>query len=251
MEKKNTILLTVIAVATLLVAVVGATFAYFTATSTTGEDNDTASTGTATTVGGVNLAMTSATTDNDIAYPGGYVVAGVSVTATNTDQKNSYDTSFNVVGTITNNTRTALNWYLYEVTGSIADPVSNCVLEEDETSQAGETRYWYSGCTLDKGIATTTNAIANGTVAAATGSQEESNYVAGTASVTTTKKEQLTIANATGEDTPGTTTTYYYLVVEYPNNTGASQDADQGQTIVAQLTNVSEPVSTVTQAEEP
>ena len=37
MEKKNTILLTVIAVATLLVAVVGATFAYFTATATTGE----------------------------------------------------------------------------------------------------------------------------------------------------------------------------------------------------------------------
>lgn len=34
MEKKNTMLLTVIAVATLLVAVVGATFAYFTATST-------------------------------------------------------------------------------------------------------------------------------------------------------------------------------------------------------------------------
>ena len=34
MEKKNTLLLTVIAVATLLVAVVGATFAYFTATST-------------------------------------------------------------------------------------------------------------------------------------------------------------------------------------------------------------------------
>ena len=34
MEKKNALLLTVIAVATLLVAVVGATFAYFTATST-------------------------------------------------------------------------------------------------------------------------------------------------------------------------------------------------------------------------
>jgi predicted ribosomally synthesized peptide with SipW-like signal peptide len=33
MERKNTVLLTVIAVATLLVAVVGATFAYFTATS--------------------------------------------------------------------------------------------------------------------------------------------------------------------------------------------------------------------------
>ena len=42
MEKKNTILLTVIAVATLLVAVVGATFAYFTATnSTSGEGGTT------------------------------------------------------------------------------------------------------------------------------------------------------------------------------------------------------------------
>ena len=44
-NKKNTILLTVIAVATLLVAVVGATFAYFTASGTTG--NVTVSTGTA------------------------------------------------------------------------------------------------------------------------------------------------------------------------------------------------------------
>ena len=40
MEKKNMVLLTVIAVATLLVAVVGATFAYFTAQSTT-TGNDT------------------------------------------------------------------------------------------------------------------------------------------------------------------------------------------------------------------
>lgn len=42
MEKKNTILLTVIAIATLLVAVVGATFAYFTAQVTTSNnDNNT------------------------------------------------------------------------------------------------------------------------------------------------------------------------------------------------------------------
>ena len=33
MERKNTVLLTVIAIATLLVAVVGATFAYFTASN--------------------------------------------------------------------------------------------------------------------------------------------------------------------------------------------------------------------------
>ncbi len=48
MEKKNTILLTVIAVATLLVAVVGATFAYFTAQGgTTSQANISVSTGTA------------------------------------------------------------------------------------------------------------------------------------------------------------------------------------------------------------
>ena len=42
MEKKNTVLLTVIAVATLLVAVVGATFAYFTASnSSTGNAAET------------------------------------------------------------------------------------------------------------------------------------------------------------------------------------------------------------------
>ena len=47
-NKKNTILLTVIAVATLLVAVVGATFAYFTAQGGTGTSaNVTVTTGTA------------------------------------------------------------------------------------------------------------------------------------------------------------------------------------------------------------
>ena len=47
-NKKNTILLTVIAVATLLVAVVGATFAYFSAAGGTGTTgNVTVSTGTA------------------------------------------------------------------------------------------------------------------------------------------------------------------------------------------------------------
>ena len=45
MEKKNTMLLTVIAVATLLVAVVGATFAYFSIT-VSGEATSTAATAT-------------------------------------------------------------------------------------------------------------------------------------------------------------------------------------------------------------
>ena len=60
-NKKNTILLTVIAVATLLVAVVGATFAYFTAQGGTGTSaNVTVTTGTAAssefgTFGAINI----------------------------------------------------------------------------------------------------------------------------------------------------------------------------------------------------
>lgn len=74
-NKKNTILLTVIAVATLLVAVVGATFAYFTASGAQGTTgNVTVSTGTAAssefgTMNAINLyadASTFAEGGNDV-----------------------------------------------------------------------------------------------------------------------------------------------------------------------------------------
>ena len=60
MDKKNTMLLTVIAVATLLVAVVGATFAYFTATANTNNTTAgvTATTGTVSTVNLVGASKT-------------------------------------------------------------------------------------------------------------------------------------------------------------------------------------------------
>ena len=54
MDKKNTMLLTVVVVATLLVAVVGATFAYFTATQTS-DDKTTTATVTTPTLATVSL----------------------------------------------------------------------------------------------------------------------------------------------------------------------------------------------------
>lgn len=54
MDKKNTMLLTVIAIATLLVAVVGATFAYFSVTATNNATATTAS-GSATSSGSITL----------------------------------------------------------------------------------------------------------------------------------------------------------------------------------------------------
>ena len=81
MEKKNTILLTVIAIATLLVAVVGATFAYFTATvTTTNDDNNTieAKTYALTTV---QMNYGNKVTSEGI-YPGTTIVKDVSIEAT-------------------------------------------------------------------------------------------------------------------------------------------------------------------------
>ena len=81
MEKKNTILLTVIAVATLLVAVVGATFAYFTATSST--DGNGASTVTlkTETVSTVQLTKTIMKTLDDTMSSLNYVVIVLIVSA--------------------------------------------------------------------------------------------------------------------------------------------------------------------------
>ncbi len=229
MEKKNTVLLTVIAVATLLVAVVGATFAYFTATTVGDENDGTAQTGTATKVGGVQLTMTATDGDADMAYPGGYVVAGASVAAANSDENNNYTTTFDLNGTITNNTGTELKWYVYEVSRAIDDPITAGSCERREQTQAdGTTRYWYEGCELDSGIATTSSAIKNGKVAAATG---EGLTTPGTATI---KVEDEILEPTAG----ASATTYYYLVVEYPNNASNPQDADQGKTITAKLTTV-------------
>ena len=230
MEKKNTILLTVIAVATLLVAVVGATFAYFTATTTGDSADGEAETGTATSVGGVQLTMTTTTGDADMAYPGGYVVAGASVAAANSDDNNNYTTTFDLNGTITNNTGTALKWYVYEVPAAIDDPIvaDSCKRQEDSTTDPGNTRYWYTGCQLADGIDTIGEAIKDGTVPAATGE-----------GLTTPGTATIKVENEVLEPTAGASaTTFYYLVVEYPNDASNPQDADQGKTITAKLTTV-------------
>ena len=69
MEKKNMVLLTVIAVATLLVAVVGATFAYFTATSETG-GNDTTTEVRTRQVAGLSWVAGADSGKSPAVYPG-------------------------------------------------------------------------------------------------------------------------------------------------------------------------------------
>ena len=220
MENKNTVLLSVIAVATLLVAVVGATFAYYTA-STANSGAGESATITTNTVGDVTLTMAKTTTANSLNYPGGYLVAGAVVTGSHTGST-AYKTTYTINGNIANATKTQLTWTLYEVSAAVSSPVSGCTVKE--TASAGETRYSYTGCTVSTSITNGTK-VKTGTANAAT--------TAGTA--------VNTAVTATGETLTTTTAgakTYYYLVVNYPD-TNANQDVDQGKTITASLTSIS------------
>ncbi len=105
MERKNMILLTVIGAATLLVAMVGATFAFFTATvqdtrSQDGGDDGTAnitagSVANTTVVGNVENAAGKFTATG--VYPGHREVAGLSVAVTNGAEQVTSNTNVNIV----------------------------------------------------------------------------------------------------------------------------------------------------------
>lgn len=104
MDKKNTMLLTVIAVATLLVAVVGATFAYFTAL---GSDTSSSTAANVTTqkvqaiglAGGKTLILPLTALQMDKSSQGKYYAIDTTATPTQTVEKNTERT--HIIGTVT------------------------------------------------------------------------------------------------------------------------------------------------------
>lgn len=213
MEKKNTILLTVIAVATLLVAVVGATFAYFTATSSvTGDAASTGEIDTAT-VGSVGITQTDLGPSANQIYPGTMNWVGTSVAATKSDTDANFTITYDVTGDVTLSEAFGydVNWKLYAVTSNVAEPVT-CQKVTSTADPAG-TKYSQS-CTVD---GTLTTPVAQGTIAAGE------------------TTDDVSYASQTVSTTGGTT--YYYLVVEYPNKE-ENQNADQGKNITATLDKV-------------
>ena len=118
MEKKNTILLTVIAIATLLVAVVGATFAYFTATVQTTDDEPTRTTTITTAVLPIAKmtmgAQIDSVEDNAI-YPGAKFVRDITITGEcNEDTCSTTQTTLEIDATIASEFGSNVTWYLYE-----------------------------------------------------------------------------------------------------------------------------------------
>ena len=212
MEKKNTILLTVIAIATLLVAVVGATFAYFTATITT--TNDTNATTEVKTA-----ALTSVSFDygktisstNGVVYPGYkdakemHLVGSCPAGQTDCQDVN---TTITVTANIDSDFGTDVTWSLYES----ATPISAVTVADGD------------GYTLSTNglCATKLNTVNNQySMDAKCPSFSGSAILTGNATDATGKTKQVTVSK--------TTDTYYYLVVDYKNDTTQAQNA-QGKT---------------------
>lgn len=223
MEKKNTVLLTVIAVATLLVAVVGATFAYFTA-STAGSGAGTVNTSTTTSVGAVKLDLATTANTADIKYPGGMMVNGASVTSTVTGA-GTFDATYTINGTVDAtalaSANTTVKYSLYRLDSAVTgDLLSGCTLQTSASN--GVTTYYYTGCAANTAI-TATTAVATGTI------------------TDLTQVATITVNDTTsfsGITSAATKSVYYYLVVEYVNNAAAEQNDDMGKAITAQITSI-------------
>ena len=235
MEKKNTILLTVIAVATLLVAVVGATFAYFTATNTAAGDSDTA-TVTTETVSAINVTS-QASKEAYLEYPGGVSVlaAGVNVSKTAASAGSTSTISYDVNLKYTNNTGTALKYTIYTTTAEAAlalegfDIDANCNLQVSQ--EEGQERYAYV-CSK-----ATADAFASLGTKGTTGSLEANTAEAKTVQVA---DETITVNS---EDATNDSR-YYFVVVEYPS-TGNQTATDSNKEISLSI-EVTEPTISTT-----
>ena len=197
MEKKNVIFLSVIAVATLLTAVIGTTFAYFTANFSVSNAGNATSTVQTKTLSGVTVTLGAPISGNPV-YPGFKGVQEITVEGTAADVAGQFTL------TVTPNVASAFGndivWSLYQSDTAITcdKPVVKTVTGQNGGNQVYQT----TNCT---DVSKLKPLISNDT---------------------TTANTPKTTATLTA---PNGGTAKYYLVAEYKNNTTAVQNA-QGQT---------------------
>ena len=214
MEKKNMVLLTVIAVATLLVAVVGATFAYFTA-SITNNYNDQGSNGTAnissgsvgsnTTVVAAVDGQAGSFEATDV-YPGHKEVAALKVTVEG-DTAQSIDITYSPTTNDFPDGSITLKVYKGAGTENIGEE-GNYFQCESKTGTSGGSQTFYEECSIEESTL---------------GSQIGSTHNL------TQAEAGSTVVLATDSLTSETGT--YYVVVEFVNKPGESQDTAQSKTL--------------------
>lgn len=212
MEKKNMVLLTVIAVATLLVAVVGATFAYFTATSTTDGNKTTTS---ATTAQLATLSWTAEETGRSPqVYPGFKAFQAYTLAAGGTGSARyqltltaNVDPAFKS-GDVTYSIYKATS----EVTSSLFTPGNANV---DTTTEPGVARYSITGSAFDSDAEGLTAVVTDQPLT--------------TVSDTVITGEGVQSVNTINAGT----TEYYVLVLDFPNKNEAQ--TQQNATFSASL----------------
>ena len=225
-NKRSMVLLTVIAVATLLVAVVGASFAYFTASVNTVNPENATTTVKAKTLASATMDMGSVISLTD-KLPGYQAVKTISITGGGASDAVPINTRLTLTPDLDYNSGTAympVKYTIYKTTTA----AHNAAVEADKVNHNGVVYF--------------TSAETSETVQAVP-AQNEQPAVPGytkyydNGSLTTGGLTALT----TGEFSGNTPVTYditvsyntadtYYVVIEYINNNSAEQNAEQGKT---------------------
>ena len=228
MEKKNMVLLTVIAVATLLVAVVGATFAYFTATTTdnfsSGQDNGKTEITSSKVANTLTFATASTNagkfTASDV-YPGHAEVATIKVTATGDEGTQA---GIRLAYSVTSNTfgADALEISVYksdsEITFNEENPL-NCSKKSGSISDDGKNTKLYEECDdLSTALTTKGASLVNNS----TKNIPESN------SIILVDRDTITVENDSKD-------AYYYVVVKF-KDTNSPQDELQDKKLDGKIT---------------
>lgn len=219
MEKKNMVLLTVIAVATLLVAVVGATFAYFSISTTNnfgggasdqGKTNITASDAAKADQITIAQASEAGSFTAEGVYPGHKEVAAIKVTA-----KSAQSTVPNVK--ITYNT----------TKNDFADGSLKISLYKSNSEVTINDNYF--ACTKKSVNSKLYEECTNDTTNTALGTEVTTvNLLKATTAYT------LTASNAVNVSTTGADT-FYYVVVEFINTETDQNEAASGKSLAGQI----------------
>ena len=246
MEKKNMVLLTVIAVATLLVAVIGATFAFFTATVQDNRSGSGDTGATSLTAGSVASSTIVASvagsaghfTVADV-YPGHKEVAALMVTADNEQGQKDSSTDIAIKYNITTNTYAddEIKVSVYRKDDSKIEAVSNA---EDENGNNN-----FFGChhvseELTKPDITAEMEIPEGSRKFYEKCDKDETALTGATLVGTAQTLKQATKDISFEDkivaTQGTQKqVYYYVVIEFVNNTTSADTNGQNASMNAQL----------------
>ena len=222
MERKNTILLTVIAVATLLVAVVGATFAYFTATVTDERGTDAGQGNTNLQTGQVSNSTVVANVDGSAGkfsatniYPGHKEVAALSVAATGSvGSKTGVTFNYNVTenGLGSGNVKVRLYKSTTEVTTNTTGNYFSCTQKVETVD--GEARYSETCSVAETGL----------------GTQLKEVELTGGAETVILGNDTITVSTKGVAEK-----VYYYVVVEFVNK-AEGQNSSMNTTLAGQVT---------------